>query len=234
MSYSLSEIAAQSLKATRGAGYPWGIAQEAGVATAVLSGYGLPGVAGLCRLLQIMAGPPWHQMQQHRPQVSARLHSSSFPVWQAQEGFLCSVLAGCAIADYANLIIKAGGLVMKSVYVPLLTAAAARVVAQVGQVGVTVTWEGAIIACSPRDLRHISGDDLLVDNVPEVSMTCRALEEEGLHKDVVAQAALTARDQINVQDKCWRRLEVFAERTYVPDSETSRLSGAGAGVQDND
>ena len=31
-----------------------------------------------------------------------------------------------------------------------------------------------------------------------------------------------------------RQLDAFAQRTYAPETETSRLAGAGAGLTDND
>lgn len=38
----------------------------------------------------------------------------------------------------------------------------------------------------------------------------------------------------DVDDTIWERLARLAAKTYVPDSEASRLSGAGAGLSDND
>ena len=37
-----------------------------------------------------------------------------------------------------------------------------------------------------------------------------------------------------VADALWARLEMLAARTYVPATEASRASGAGAGLSDND
>lgn len=38
----------------------------------------------------------------------------------------------------------------------------------------------------------------------------------------------------DVSDRVWAVLEALAHRTYVPESEASRQSGAGAGAIDND
>ena len=32
----------------------------------------------------------------------------------------------------------------------------------------------------------------------------------------------------------WHQLEIYAELTYVPETDASRLAGAGAGLTDND
>lgn len=49
---SLNEIDAMAKKAARGAGYPWGIAEEAGRAVRWLEARGLPGLAALLRQLE--------------------------------------------------------------------------------------------------------------------------------------------------------------------------------------
>ena len=48
---TLSEIRATATKAARGAGFDWGMAEEAGLAARVLESRGLPGVRVLARLL---------------------------------------------------------------------------------------------------------------------------------------------------------------------------------------
>lgn len=42
------------------------------------------------------------------------------------------------------------------------------------------------------------------------------------------------RDGYPVADDAWRALQLLEHRTYVPASAQSRLSGAGAGLLDND
>ena len=51
--YSLAEIDALSRKACRGAGYSWGLAEDAGKAVRWLTAYGLPGAETLSELLQV-------------------------------------------------------------------------------------------------------------------------------------------------------------------------------------
>lgn len=49
---TLSEIAATATKAARGAGCPWGMAEEAGMSVRSLEAHGLAGVAALAKLLE--------------------------------------------------------------------------------------------------------------------------------------------------------------------------------------
>ena len=39
---------------------------------------------------------------------------------------------------------------------------------------------------------------------------------------------------LNIDPKIWKKLQTQAQKTYVPSSEKSRKSGAGAGLTDND
>ena len=53
---ALAEIQSTSLKAARGAGCPWGLAEEAGHATRLLEAHGLPGAKALATLLSSPRG----------------------------------------------------------------------------------------------------------------------------------------------------------------------------------
>ena len=48
------------------------------------------------------------------------------------------------------------------------------------------------------------------------------------------QALPAKASRIEVQDRSWQELLKFAQGSYVPETEESRLFGAGAGLQDND
>jgi len=58
MSWSLGEMAALALKATRGAGLPWGLAEEAAGAVFWLHQRNLPGISALCGYLASCDQPP--------------------------------------------------------------------------------------------------------------------------------------------------------------------------------
>ena len=48
------------------------------------------------------------------------------------------------------------------------------------------------------------------------------------------QAEDAAVGPFEVDNSLWAQLQSYAERTFVPESEASRLAGAGAGLTDND
>lgn len=56
-----------------------------------------------------------------------------------------------------------------------------------------------------------------------------------LHKSAVGDRLATAlRDGLDVDDEAHARVAAYAARILVPETETSRISGAGAGLTDND
>lgn len=42
------------------------------------------------------------------------------------------------------------------------------------------------------------------------------------------------KDRADIPDSVWGMMNILAAKTYVPESEASRVSGAGAGLTDND
>ena len=90
MTFSLNEVEAIAKKAARGAGYPWGLAEEAGRATRWLAAHGLDGCAALAGLLEAVDGAP------PTPQPG--------PIWEAASGRLCPVATGAALSDHAHAL----------------------------------------------------------------------------------------------------------------------------------
>ena len=78
MSWSLGETAALALKAARGAGMSWGLAEETAASVVWLHSRGLPGISALCSYLG-----------QHLGQAAAP---------QSPEGG-CPIMTGCALID---------------------------------------------------------------------------------------------------------------------------------------
>lgn len=52
--------------------------------------------------------------------------------------------------------------------------------------------------------------------------------------DTTASAERSTTDTLQVEERGWERLAHFAQGAYVPETEHSKLFGAGAGLKDND
>ena len=93
--FSLTEIDALAAKAARGAGYSWGMAEEAGIATRWLQAKGLPGTTLLLAHLTNMGGTNW-------PTIAPQIHANT---WTTATGTpLCPLATGATLCDHAALI----------------------------------------------------------------------------------------------------------------------------------
>ena len=106
MKLSLNEIEATAKRAARGAGYPWGLAEEASKATRWLCFRGFDGMAALAVLLdQGLA-----VSEDHRPLTTDK-------IWRG-EADLCPLATGAFLSDSAKRL-RSGPVTMQRVAIPL-------------------------------------------------------------------------------------------------------------------
>ncbi|MEM7056105.1 MAG: DUF3726 domain-containing protein [Pseudomonadota bacterium] len=185
MSWSLGEIQALTTKAARGAGHPWGVAEEAGWAVRWLSSFGLPGAEAMVSVLE---------------DVGAKT---------------CPISLGIAVADTQNLS-PANGVKISHplVLLPFLSRAARD-----GQIQIRIQDLVIHVARNGTDLNVT----LLDHGILNVLMTAGAR----LRTPEFSRVYSIPKDAL-------LRLERLAHLTYAPATEASRISGAGAGLTDND
>jgi len=206
MNYSLGEVESLCKKAARGAGYSWGLAEDAGRAVRWLESRGLAGLAALADLLETLGT----DLSDHRPAEG----------WSAPAP-LCAIQTGAALSDHAFLLshdapIQLGETLHPMLLIPFLA----------GRRQVDLTWGAARLSVSENGI-HITGAlgpvlaakagkvDIVLSNKPRI-------------------AALTPRSRALIRPEIYARLNRFAHKTYAPATEASRLAGAGAGLSDND
>lgn len=124
--YSLAEIDAQCRKAARGAGCPWGLAEEAGKAARWLAARGLPGPEALAGLLD---GP------------------RACPCGGGR-GPDCALRIGASWSDRAETI-ASDGPERASVAQPLLVVAMLGRAAEATGMTFALEWNGATAVCGP-------------------------------------------------------------------------------------
>lgn len=211
MSWSLNEIGGLTRKAARGAGFSWGMAEEAGRAARWLAGVGLPGAEALADLLEAQDGVA------HDRLCPANVIA---PRWQAVGGTLCPIATGAALCDLADMLddtLTLDGVAHPVLLVPFLAATA-----DTAGRGLTLDWPGATFHFG-ADLRgRMARADARADTVrirpgaaPDLPPLACQLRYD-LCPDVAA------------------RLTALAQRTYAPETDALRLGGAGAGLSDND
>lgn len=212
MTLSLNEIEVTARKAARGAGYSWGLAEEAGKATRWLCAHGMDGCAALAGLLTLVDSAD----------LPDRSPIADGPAWKAPGGTLCPLIAGAALSDRAYQV---GGseLRLENVTLPILLAPFAALLGrQTGQT-VTVAWPGTQLC---TDGARIGLTGALRDDPGSATVTVTA--------GGTIDAPNPARGRADPDPAAWKILNAFAHRTYAPATEESRLRGAGAGLSDND
>ncbi len=210
MTLSLNEIEATAKKAARGAGYPWGLAEEAGKATRWLCSRELDGCAALAALLNRMDGTD----------IADRSPAPGDAAWSAAGGSLCPLATGAAISDCAHEI-SAREMRLGEIAKPILLAPFAASVAQ--QVGTTVQVK------FPQSEFSTDGERISLNGRPPKVTPWASVAVGG---SVDHPTGRCQRADPNAND--WKTLTTFAHRTYAPATEESRIKGAGAGLSDND
>jgi len=215
---SHNEIEQLCLKAARGAGMSWGLAEEAGFAAAWLATRGLDGPGALLAQLRGAKDRTWRE-------ICPVVAPGSFRA--VDGGCLCPIALGAALCDHAHLPETAmmnTALRVGPVSHPVLLLPFLSDFARARGEGARFDWpRGSVLLA--RDGR-ISGDaDLLA-------------KETRLEAELSTQAAMpegqpAAGKPFFVPSTTLSELNHLALRTTVPASEASR-GGAGAMADDND
>jgi hypothetical protein len=212
---SLNEIESLVLKAARGAGMTWGVAEEAAVAAAWLAERALPWAETLVGILA----------QQH---ATCRPEIVGDAVLPSRAGFpLCPILTGSLLSDLGALT---RAIEVRDVLGPLWLAP------------FVARWAGpdrAVRLRWPQVCLSIDDGGLTsADAAPTSALTAPFANrvEIGLVPIARAVRPLPQRERGGylVSDVPWSALQGLEHRTYVPASAESRLAGAGAGLLDND
>ncbi|SHH94472.1 DUF3726 domain-containing protein [Marivita hallyeonensis] len=203
MNVSLNEVEALAKKATRGAGYPWGLAEDAAKAVRFLCSNGVDGCAALAGTLRVFDGAQLHN----------RMPRQVDGFWQAETGDACPIALGAALLDRAGLttgqVQTVGPIVHPILLVPFI--------AQIALVN----------GCAMRF--HAGSFQVVTDGkfietlgaISEHADTAR-VEQEGKLKAPNSHVSRATPDAA-----VWDVLNAFAHKTYAPATEESRRKGAG-------
>lgn len=216
MNASLNEIENLCKKAARGAGLSWGLAEEAGRAARWLSGNGLDGPALLAAQLRLDDGCAYPQLT---PDIGTEC-------WERAGRSMCPLIAGVTLSDHAYLLHENGRVLLGKVTHPQLLMPFASASARQLGIALQLSWQGCTLEFSPAGQAVlIQADNFASAHVEGVSCIC-------IKTTSGAGQALSGSIP-PLSNSVHDYLDSLAARTYVPASEASRLSGAGAGLSDN-
>ena len=214
MTRSLNEVEATAKKAARGAGYSWGMAEEAGKATSWLCARGLDGCKAMSALLAQTDGIALAELAP--AQISGE--------WRAKSKLMCPILAGSVVSDCAYRL-KTEEIILGPVAEPLLVLAFVAGAARQVSTTLTAIWYG-VTAVTDGDAISVSASGNTLHAPMADRVVIRAGGDLGSTQPRQSRATPDA--------AAWTRLEHLAHRTYAPATEESRLKGAGSGLIDID
>lgn len=215
---SQNEIEQLCLKAARGAGMSWGLAEEAGFAAGWLAMRGLDGAGALLAQLRDAADRPWQE-------ICPVVAPGGFRA--ANGGSLCPIALGAILCDHARLpetAMDATPLQLGPVNHPVLLLPFLSELARARGHGLRLDWPGGAVLLTAGG--RVFGD------------LAALAAETGLQAQLSADSA--ALDEPTppttpglVPTEILLGLNAYALRTTVPASDASR-AGAGASAGDND
>ena len=215
---SRNEVEMLCLKAARGAGMSWGLAEEAGFAAGWLAARGLDG-----------AGPMLARLRRADDGTMSQGNLSMSPVGWASDDktVLCPIAVGAALCDFANLpetTMADGPLKIAPVCHPVLLLPFLPILAACRSGAVALAASGCTVVVT--GLGQLTGD---VAGLADIAVADVDLSPS----PAAAPAPATRFQPASVPQDVSRGLDGFAMRTTVPASVASR-AGAGAATSDND
>jgi hypothetical protein len=214
---SQNEISALCMKAARGAGMSWGMAEEAGFAASWLTARGIDGPRQLLSHLTAAQGRAWGDLC---PKVGPG-------IWEAAIGqAICPIVLGATLSDHATLPngLTTAPITTGPVDYPLLVCPFLCAVARAAGGVVVMQWDGGRVEIDGQGA--VPTQSLLALEGQSGVILTLSLRSGSTSQHVPSTSpAITA--------KTITALNEFALRTTVPASDASR-AGAGAASSDND
>ena len=201
---SFSEIETTSKRASKAAGFAWGIAEEIGKSIKSLELFGLPGVINLNLYLK--------KIKKNHPRKIKKIEKEN----KNEDNELCPIYSGVAFLDRCIELEKLQSIKFYKVSYPLLMLPfisrasellSKRVLIQYDNVSFLLNFDKSIFS------KNIDNQAQSLTNVLKIEF-------------------LENKNSFSEQD--WKELYKLSEETFVEESESLRSKGAGAGLTDND
>ena len=201
---TLSEIDTTSKRAARGAGFSWGIAEEVGKNMRLLELFGLPGIKNLNQFLKNYKEKQFQKVTL----ISDTNNANKYP--------FCPIILGVNFIDQVNLLDKKINIQISNVAFPLLFLPfVSRASEMIGK----------------RIFLKIEEKEFLLNL------------NQSIYSNYLKNEILKVCNTINISfiensnsfnENEWKELYKLSEDTFVEETESLKISGAGAGLTDND
>ena len=201
---SFSEIETTSKRASKAAGFSWGIAEEIGKSVKSLELFGLPGVSNLNLYLK--------KIKKKHPKKIKKIEKEN----KTTDNELCPIYSGVAFLDRCIELEKLQSIKFYNVSYPLLMLSfISRASEFLGKKILTQYNNTSFLLNFDKSIFSKNIDKQAIPLANEVNIEF-----------------LENKNSFSEQD--WKELYKLSEETFVEESESLKSKGAGAGLTDND
>jgi len=201
---TLSEIDTTSKRATRGAGFSWGVAEEVGKNMRLLELFGLSGIKNLNKYLKDYKNKQFQKISL----ISDINEANKYP--------FCPIILGTNFIDQVKLLDKKNNIQISNVAFPLLFLP-------------FVSRASEIIG--KRIFLKIEEKEFLL-NLNQ-SIYSNYLKNEILENCNTVNISFLENNNLFNENE-WNELYKLSEDTFVEETESLKIGAAGAGLIDND
>ena len=201
---SFSEIDTTSKRASKAAGFSWGVAEEIGKSVRSLELFGLPGVINLNLYLK--------KIKINHPKKLNRIDKENKP----NDKELCPIYSGVAFLDQCKTLeilqsIKFYNVSYPLLMLPFISKASEllgkKILTQYNNISFLLNFDKSIFSKNIDKRDHPLANEINIE----------FLENKN-----------------SFSEKDWKELYKLSEETFVEESASLRSKGAGAGLTDND
>jgi len=201
---TFSEIETTTKRASKAAGFSWGIAEEIGKSIRSLELFGLPGIINLNQYLK--------KIKKKHPKKIVKIEKKN----KTRDKELCPIYSGVAFLDRCLEVEKLKSLKFYNVSYPLLML---PFISRASEV------------MSKKILVQFDKSSFLLNFDKSIFSKDIKKQAQSIAK-VVNIEFMENKNSFSKQD--WKELYKLSEETFVDESDSLKKTGAGAGLTDND
>ena len=201
---SFSEIDTTTKRASKAAGFSWGVAEEIGKSIRSLELFGLPGIININQYLK--------KIKKKHPKKITKIEKKN----KTDDKELCPIYSGIAFLDRCLELEKLKSLKFYNVSYPLLML---PFISRASEI------------MSKKILVQFDNSSFLLNFDKSIFSKNIEKQEQSIAK-VVNIEFMENKNSFSEQD--WQELYKLSEETFVEESDSLKKSAAGAGLTDND
>ena len=199
---SLSEIDTTSKRASKAAGFSWGVAEEIGKAIRSLELFGLPGIKNLNLYL--------NKIEKNHPEKINKIGKEN------KNKELCPIYCGVAFLDQCQKLEILKKIKFYNVNYPILILPFISKASEILGKKILIQFNNCSFLMNfNKSILSKNFDKQVINSVDEVSINF--LDNKN-----------------SFSDQEWNELYKISEKTFVEESDSLKVKGAGAGLTDND